>query len=64
MERLRWRCAVNKHAVAAILLLLSIAAPVAVVAGPLEDGNAVYKRGDYIIFGLWRWVRAGFKPSS
>ena len=34
-----------KHAIAAILLLLSIAAPVA--AGPLEDGNAAYKRGDY-----------------
>jgi uncharacterized protein len=34
-----------KRAIAAILLLLSIAAPVA--AGPLEDGNAAYKRGDY-----------------
>jgi hypothetical protein len=34
-----------RHAIAAILVLLSIAAPVA--AGPLEDGNAAYKRGDY-----------------
>jgi hypothetical protein len=32
-------------AIALILLLLSIAAPVA--AGPLEDGNAAYKRRDY-----------------
>jgi hypothetical protein len=34
-----------RHAIAAILVLLSIAVPVA--AGPLEDGNAAYKRGDY-----------------
>jgi uncharacterized protein len=34
-----------KHAIAAILLLLSIAAPV--LAGPLEDGNDAYKRGDH-----------------
>jgi hypothetical protein len=34
-----------RQAIAPILLLLSIAAPVA--AGPLEDGNAAYKRGDY-----------------
>jgi hypothetical protein len=33
------------RAIAAILVLLSIAAPVA--AGPLEDGNAAYTRGDY-----------------
>lgn len=34
-----------RHAVAAIILVLSFGAPVA--AGPLEDGNAAYKRGDY-----------------
>lgn len=34
-----------KHIIAASLVLLSIAAPV--TAGPLEDGNAAYKRGDY-----------------
>jgi hypothetical protein len=34
-----------RHSIAAILVLVSIAAPV--VAGPLEDGNAAYKRGDY-----------------
>jgi hypothetical protein len=34
-----------RHTVALILLLLSIAAPVA--AGPLEDGNAAYERRDY-----------------
>jgi uncharacterized protein len=34
-----------RHAITAILVLLSIAAPVA--AGPLEDGNAAYSRGDY-----------------
>jgi hypothetical protein len=33
------------RAIAPILLPLSIAAPVA--AGPLEEGNAAYKRGDY-----------------
>jgi hypothetical protein len=34
-----------RHAIAANLVLLSISVPVA--AGPLEDGNAGYKRGDY-----------------
>jgi hypothetical protein len=34
-----------RHAIAPILLLLSIAVPVA--AGPLEDGEAALKRGDY-----------------
>jgi uncharacterized protein len=34
-----------KHAVAAILLTLSLAAPVA--AGPLDDATAAYARGDY-----------------
>ena len=34
-----------KHALAAIILVLSLAAPVA--AGPLEDAEAAYRRGDY-----------------
>ncbi|MGB8893911.1 MAG: hypothetical protein WCD13_06305 [Pseudolabrys sp.] len=34
-----------KHAIAAILLMLSFATPV--VAGPLEDANAAIKRRDY-----------------
>ena len=34
-----------RAAFAAIVLLLSLAAPVA--AGPLEDANAAYYRGDY-----------------
>src|SRR5450759_551495 len=34
-----------KHALAAILLVFSFAAPVA--AGPLEDADAAYSRGDY-----------------
>ena len=34
-----------KHVVAAILLMLSLAAPVA--AGPLEDGYTAYTRGDF-----------------
>ena len=34
-----------KHALAAILLMLSFAAPVA--AGPLEDADAAVKRRDY-----------------
>jgi TPR repeat protein len=34
-----------KHSIAAILLVLSFAAPVA--AGPLEDANAAIKRRDY-----------------
>ena len=34
-----------KHAFAAILLMLSFATPVA--AGPLEDAEAAYARGDY-----------------
>jgi len=34
-----------KHALAAIIVVLSIAAPVA--AGPLEDGVAAYERSDY-----------------
>jgi hypothetical protein len=34
-----------KHAVAAIILVLSLAAPVA--AGPLEDADAAVKRRDY-----------------
>ena len=35
----------TRAAFAAIVLLLSLAAPVA--AGPLEDANAAYGRGDY-----------------
>jgi TPR repeat protein len=34
-----------KHALAAIILVLSLAAPVA--AGPLEDAKAAWSRGDY-----------------
>ena len=34
-----------KSIIATIILLLSIAGPV--LAGPLEDGNAAYKRGDH-----------------
>jgi TPR repeat protein len=34
-----------KHTLAAIILVLSFAAPVA--AGPLEDADAAYSRGDY-----------------
>src|SRR5450759_1500494 len=34
-----------KHALAAIILVLSFAAPVA--AGPFEDADAAYGRGDY-----------------
>jgi hypothetical protein len=34
-----------KHAVAAILLILSLAAQLA--AGPLEDGYTAYTRGDF-----------------
>ena len=34
-----------RHAFAAVILVLSVAAPVA--AGPLEDGEAAYQRGDY-----------------
>jgi TPR repeat protein len=34
-----------KHAVASILLMLSLAAPL--VAGPLEDGYSAYTRGDF-----------------
>lgn len=34
-----------KHAIAAILLVLSFAGPVA--AGPLEDADAALKRRDY-----------------
>jgi uncharacterized protein len=34
-----------KHVLAAILLMLSLAAPVA--AGPLEDGYTAYTRGDF-----------------
>jgi hypothetical protein len=34
-----------KHVLAAIILMLSLAAPV--VAGPLEDAAAAYGRGDY-----------------
>jgi TPR repeat protein len=33
------------HAIAAILLMLSLAAPLA--AGPLEDGYTAYTRGDF-----------------
>jgi TPR repeat protein len=33
------------HALAAIILVLSLSAPVA--AGPLDDGGAAYNRGDY-----------------
>lgn len=36
---------VLKHAIAAIILVLSFAAPLA--AGPLEDADAAYARGDY-----------------
>jgi TPR repeat protein len=42
-----------KHALAAIILGLSLAAPVA--AGPLEDANAAHERGDYATaLRLWR----------
>jgi uncharacterized protein len=34
-----------KHTIAATLMMLSLAAPVA--AGPLEDGSAAYDRGDF-----------------
>ena len=34
-----------KHALAAIILVLSFATPVA--AGPFEDADAAYGRGDY-----------------
>ena len=34
-----------KHAAAAILLMLSLAAPL--VAGPLEEGYSAYTRGDF-----------------
>jgi clan AA aspartic protease (TIGR02281 family) len=34
-----------RHSIAAILVLVSISAPV--FAGPMEDGLAAYKRGDY-----------------
>src|SRR6266568_6778093 len=34
-----------KHALAAIILALSFATPVA--AGPIEDADAAYARGDY-----------------
>src|SRR5262249_61848449 len=34
-----------KHAFAAVLLMLGLAAPVA--AGPLEDGYTAYTRGDF-----------------
>jgi len=34
-----------KYALAAIILVLSFAAPV--VAGPLEEGSAAYRKGDY-----------------
>ena len=34
-----------KHALAAIILVLSLATPVA--AGPREDASAAYYRGDY-----------------
>jgi TPR repeat protein len=36
-----------KHALAAVILVLSFATPV--VADPLEDGSAAYRRGDYVI---------------
>jgi uncharacterized protein len=39
-----------KHALAAIILVLSLAAPVA--AGLLEDANAAYSRRDYAT-ALW-----------
>jgi TPR repeat protein len=35
----------HKHSLAAIILMLSLAAPVA--AGPLEDSRAAYERGDF-----------------
>jgi hypothetical protein len=35
-----------KHAVAAIVLMLTISGGI-VHAGPLEDGIAAYQRGDY-----------------
>ena len=42
-----------KHAIAAILLMLSFAAPVA--AGPFEDAVAAHGRGDYATaLRLWR----------
>jgi hypothetical protein len=42
-----------KHALAAILLMLTFAAPVA--AGPSEDGLTAFKRGDYVTaMRLWR----------
>src|SRR5664280_1329446 len=34
-----------KHAIAVVLLVLSLAAPAA--AGPLEDASAAYQRADY-----------------
>jgi TPR repeat protein len=34
-----------KHAIVAIILMLSLAAPVA--AGPLQDAHAAFNRGDY-----------------
>jgi TPR repeat protein len=36
-----------KHALAAIILALSLTAPVA--AGPFEDATAAYDRGDYAV---------------
>jgi TPR repeat protein len=41
-----------KHALAAIILVLSLAAPVA--AGPLEDAVAAYNRGDATALRLLR----------
>src|SRR5262245_60877855 len=42
-----------RHAIAAIILVLCLAAPVA--AGPREDADAAYDRGDYATaLRLWR----------
>jgi len=44
-------------AIVALVLALSLAAPVA--AGPLEDANAAYGRGDYAhALRLWRPLAA------
>ena len=36
-----------QHTIAAILLIVSLGAPVTVAAGPLEDAGAAYAKVDY-----------------
>jgi TPR repeat protein len=49
-----------KHAIAVIILVLSLAAPV--VAGPIQDADAAYAKGDYatVLQLMWPLANQGY----